>query len=464
MTLTSADKIRRRFGDNRPGLQLISVVDAALPVTILRVDVLAQERKPLPLLDEFILRFVHAEVCDIDEIGALLGLQREQVVNAVAGQMSSSNNNLTRSGDGGLQLTAVGRETARNLAAVQPVLTQLNVPFDRLVWDAQDYPRSSLIKKRDAQDTGLELLPAKKNARVDLNDLTVERFNELLESRDPRSYRAEVLRIRKIASQNIHLYMPAQLLVYGDSDTAEVELGLCIEGDLRPAHGLELAAAEAVVKLGISVAPPEPRPTLAPELEEQRVPSEQVEIIRAAGAQPPVEGDKAASEPGPQRVEDIAVRSVGVHEHPQLLTQALNGAKKRLLIIAPWVKGGVVNTDFVAALERRLRAGVEIHIGHGYGPDDSGSDDFALRKLNNLAARYDNLRVVRLQNTHAKILIFDDLWITTSFNWLSFKGDLNRTYRMEEGTLVLIPSEVDKAFDRYIAVLDSVGADRRGQG
>jgi len=458
MTLTSGDIIRRRFGDHRPGLQLISVVDAAVPVTILRVDVLAQERKPLPLLDEFILRFVHAEVRDVDEIAALLGLQREQVVSTVADQISS--NNLTRSWDGHLHLTAVGLEAARNLAAVQPVLTQLNVPFDRLVWDAQDYARSSLIKKRDAQEAGLDLLPAKKNARVDLNDLTVERFNELVESRGDRMRQAEVLRIRKIASQNIHLYMPAQLLVYGDVDSGEVELGLCIEGDLRPAHGLELAAADAVLKLGISVAPADPRPTLAPELEEQRVSSEQVDVIRAAGEQPPA-SEGPAPDSSPKRVDDIAVRSVGVHEHPQLLSQALNGAKKRLLIIAPWVKGAVVNTDFIAAVERRLRAGVEVHIGHGYGPDDSGSDDFALRKLTNLAARYDKLRVVRLQNTHAKILIFDDQWITTSFNWLSFKGDPNRTYRMEEGTLVQIPSEVDKAFQRYVGVLEADGADPR---
>lgn len=457
MSLTSADMIRRRFGDHRPGLQLISVVDAALPVTMLRVDVLAQERKPLPLLEEFILRFVHAGVREIDEIAALLGLQRDQVVSTVAAQISS--NTLTRAWNGQIGLTAIGLEAARNLAAVQPVLTQLNVPFDRLVWTAQDYPRASLIKKRDAQEAGLEILPAKKTSRVDLNDLTVERFNELVESRDDRTRKVEVLRVRKVASQNLHLYMPAQLLIYGDPDSGEVELGLCIDGDLQPAHGLELAAADAVVKLGIAVARPEPRPTLAPELEEQRVASDQVEIIRAAGEHMPAGDDETAQTP--KRVEDIAVRSVDVHEHPQLLAKALNGAKRRLLIIAPWVKGGVVNTDFVAALERRLRAGVEVHIGHGYGPDDSGSDDFALRKLTNLAARYDKLRIVRLQNTHAKILIFDDLWVTTSFNWLSFKGDPNRTYRMEEGTLVQIQSEVDRAFARYMDVLDADGVDPR---
>lgn len=457
MTLTSADMIRRRFGDRRPGLQLFSVVDAALPVTVLRVDVLAQERKPLPLLDEFILRFVYAEVQDIDEIAALLGLQRSQVVNTVADQISS--NNLTRSWDGRLHLTAVGTEAARTLASVQPKLTQLNVPFDRLVWDAQDYARSSLVKKREAQEAGFELLPAKKNARIDLTDLTVERFNELMESRD-RTRQAEVLRIRKIASQNIHLYMPAQLLVYGDTDSGEVELGLCIEGDLRPAHGLELAAADAALKLGIAVAAPEPRPTLAPELEKQRLSIEQVEIIRTAGEQASI-SDGPSPDPPAKRVEDIAVRSVGVHEHPQLLWEALNGAKKRILIISPWVKGGVVTTDFMAAIERRVKAGVVVHVGHGYGADDSGSDEFALRRLENLAARYDKLHIIRLQNTHAKILIFDDRWITTSFNWLSFKGDPNRTYRMEEGTLVQIPSEVEKAYSRYLAILDADGADPR---
>lgn len=228
MSLASADAIRRRFADHRPGLQLVAVVDAAVPVTMLRVDVLAQERKPLPLLDEFVLRFVHAGLREIDEIAALLGLQREQVVATVADQISSDNVARVRSGQ--LELTVLGLEAARDLAAVQPVLAQLNVPFDRLVWDAQDYARSSLIKKREAQDGGLELLPAKKSSRVDLTDLTVERFNELVESREDRTRKVEVLRVRKIASQNLHVYMPAQLLIYGDLDSGEVELGLYIAG------------------------------------------------------------------------------------------------------------------------------------------------------------------------------------------------------------------------------------------
>lgn len=59
-----------------------------------------------------------------------------------------------------------------------------------------------------------------------------------------------------------------------------------------------------------------------------------------------------------------------------------------------------------------------------------------------------------MKSTHAKILIFDDVWISTSFNWLSFRGDRDRTYRMEEGTLVCNQRVVNQQYERYVALID----------
>jgi hypothetical protein len=59
-----------------------------------------------------------------------------------------------------------------------------------------------------------------------------------------------------------------------------------------------------------------------------------------------------------------------------------------------------------------------------------------------------------LRCAHAKILIHDETWISTSFNWLSFRGDSDRTYRMEEGTLVNISARVDKEYERYRALIE----------
>ena len=118
MSLTSADMIRRRFGDHRPGLQLISVVDAALPVTMLRVDVLAQERKPLPLLESSScgsctqasgrsMRSPRFLVCSATRSSPRLPTRSARTTSRRSGQGSASD---------------AGLEAARNLAAVQPVL------------------------------------------------------------------------------------------------------------------------------------------------------------------------------------------------------------------------------------------------------------------------------------------------------------------------------------------------------
>ncbi len=67
--IDDVELIRRRFGDDRPGLQLIGIEEAAIPVTIVQADVLAQERKPLPILEEFVVRLVAAGIGATDEIG-----------------------------------------------------------------------------------------------------------------------------------------------------------------------------------------------------------------------------------------------------------------------------------------------------------------------------------------------------------------------------------------------------------
>ena len=93
-------------------------------------------------------------------------------------------------------------------------------------------------------------------------------------------------------------------------------------------------------------------------------------------------------------------------------------------------------------------------MAHDIGDNNSGSDAWTLDRLAKLASRYKNLDFARLRNTHAKILIFDDNWISTSFNWLSFRGDHDRTYRMEEGTLVTVAERVEKEYNRYVKIIE----------
>jgi hypothetical protein len=284
----------------------------------------------------------------------------------------------------------------------------------------------------------MTILPAARNARIGLGDVTPSGFNALM-----KGDRLQVLRIHKVAVKK-HRYLPVKLLVYGDQSRRELELAVCIDDDLAIEHGLALDRIEAVERLGLSLGEVEPRPVLDEELESQRTTDSSAESAEGAD-----HGDQFSASSGATSL----VRSVSVFEHADLLAEALSEAKHRLLIIAPWVREAVVDTDFIGKLEQRLRSGVEVTIVHGFGPDDRGSDESALNRLSNLAARYDKFTFVRVKNTHAKILIFDEIWVSTSFNWLSFRGDSERTYRMEEGTLVNIPARVDKEYTRYLALI-----------
>lgn len=187
--------LQRRFGAARPGLQLIAVEGAAIPVSVLRLDLLAQERKELPITEEFTLRFIAAGVDEPDDIAAYLGLECVHVMNAAAEQLSEGH--VRRAGSGSqLALTPVGREIASTLAATRPVLRQLPIAFDRLTWKLSDYPERALIEKKEAKELGLTLLPAQKNARIGLDDVTAAEFNQLLKKRGHD--RLQVLRIHKV--------------------------------------------------------------------------------------------------------------------------------------------------------------------------------------------------------------------------------------------------------------------------
>jgi phosphatidylserine/phosphatidylglycerophosphate/cardiolipin synthase-like enzyme len=133
-----------------------------------------------------------------------------------------------------------------------------------------------------------------------------------------------------------------------------------------------------------------------------------------------------------------------------------------------------MNAELFEAMKKALRRGVNVDIGWGMPEreDDererkkSMSNRQLLVQLKQLEKQMDDeakaaervilgperhkhgketgkLRVVRLGDTHEKILIVDERWsIATSFNWLSFRGDPNRGLRNEVGYMVKEPKLV----------------------
>jgi phosphatidylserine/phosphatidylglycerophosphate/cardiolipin synthase-like enzyme len=132
----------------------------------------------------------------------------------------------------------------------------------------------------------------------------------------------------------------------------------------------------------------------------------------------------------------------------------LENSLERLLIVSPWIRAGVVDKNFLRRLRGALDRGVEVSIGYGSG-NDSGAlerDNYAEQALVQLAGERPNLRVVKLGDTHAKVLVVDRRYVVvTSFNWLSFRGDPDKPFRDERGMLVTVPEEIDRLFESFEA-------------
>jgi phosphatidylserine/phosphatidylglycerophosphate/cardiolipin synthase-like enzyme len=143
-----------------------------------------------------------------------------------------------------------------------------------------------------------------------------------------------------------------------------------------------------------------------------------------------------------------------VVDHPPLLANAVKNAQQRLLIFSPWISGAVITYKFLNDLEATLRRGVKVYIGYGISGDEnrSNEDSRGIRLLMGLSGKFSNFILTRLGNTHAKVLIKDsEFAATTSFNWLSFKGDPNRTFRDEQGVLITKALEVDRKFNELVS-------------
>lgn len=130
-----------------------------------------------------------------------------------------------------------------------------------------------------------------------------------------------------------------------------------------------------------------------------------------------------------------ADRILSTYDHRPLLIDALENAQNTVVIVSPWIKSGGLNNEILGRIERALQRKTQVIIGYGISEKED-SDKWILQRLSDIQnKRYgNNLHLVRLSNTHEKVLIKDNEYmVITSFNWLSFKGDPNKGFRQETG-------------------------------
>lgn len=293
--------------------------------------------------------------------------------------------------------------------------------------------------------------------------------------------RRDVLAIRSLDNVK-RFYIRAIALVFRSTDGIQAQVAFVIDGKLSSEHELAFAGTDGMKRLTGSLPsePAEPQ-ELAAATQLQQSGSESCDrAIHAASTAAEVAAAEAAhalevadsstdretlrerlrtTQAELERLREEAarlqVRNLYVLDHPPLFDDALSNAKERLMIISAWVRAEVVTHDVLRKLESLLCNGVQVYIGYGFGKEEKtrarAKDIAVVDQLQKMQEKHPNLRFVRLGNTHAKVLIKDrEFAAVTSFNWLSCKGDPNRTFRDEQGTLYQTPELVEQKFSELV--------------
>ncbi|MCY7275658.1 MAG: phospholipase D-like domain-containing protein [Phormidesmis sp. CAN_BIN44] len=486
------DELARRY-NNRAGFDLVSCRDVGLPVYRITVRAITQIKKKLPPIEEFILKAIIAGLTAEAEIAAFLGLESAIARDAMVNLRMSEDIDLLA--PEGLQLqewalTQRGQRTLREAKQIVPEERPFAINFDGLLRHVKWYGRfdSRLLRPRDLRDRGFLEIPPSKSKPPELGDLKLKDVDTVVRKaestiKQKREQERDFLALKAVDRRE-SFFVPAQALVYKSKSGDEVQVAFVVDGRLDADYEAAFARANSVKKLRIleSLSESEPKklavdllgwnyvsrvPLAALESLKQEVSSAQSTSEMAQKKLETVDADEQKEELRhqievaqkkiaelEQKIAEVPLDWLEVYDHRPRLDQALKDSQERLLIISPWITSASVNQDFVRQFEQLLRRNVKVYIGYGLGetkPDKKDWDLRAQKAIQDLTQKYPNFILKRLGDTHAKILISDKKFaISTSFNWLSFRGDRSRTFRDERGTIVYDTQKIDELFDSYL--------------
>jgi len=472
------------------GSELISYREVALPLFRVDVDLLVLDQKPLPPIQEHVLRAVEAGLDHTEEVANFLGID-SSVVRSTVAEMLSSDDLILTGGSGGdhahrLKLTTKGRHTAREASQVQAVETTLQVWVDGLTRqvlsiskDRQWFPAGQASKR------GLVEIPASPRKAPAEAEVALEMIKEKIRKESAaRRSNLEVIALTGLGK--VRRFAREGLALAYEVPGEELSITLVIGGKLSEAHSDAFARARKRSARDIKAedwrdakeisakVPDELLAKVASSEITERIEAERADLREEEGRlQEAADGTggeqleelraelaRAAARAAEleAQLEGISVRQVPAWEHRGYLERALDEANERVLIVSPWIRYEVVDDQFLKQLRETLDRGVEIWIGHGISKETrhrskakGEADREAERKLNLLTEDFPGrCRVSRFGDTHAKVLVCDSRFsILTSFNWLSFRGDEQLEFRDERGYYVAIPSHVDALFESY---------------
>ena len=476
----TAEEIARKYEFSRGEFALVGYEEVGLPFYRIRLRAYTLEHKPIPPIEEFVLKAIEKGLSSPSDLAGFLGLHERIVAGAISNLIRSEDIHFGAVDEDrkhALRLTSKGRQTIEEADLVVPQQGTFEVDFDGLLRSVANYRRDISHAARDLAQAGLVEIEASPVRAPELRDLNVQQVARELAATSGKGKR-ELVSITAL-EKRVRLFRPAVALIFESKSDHRIEVGFVVNGRPSIEHELAFASSGGPAKIGMDRLPQAIAPaalgvsegdlehiaevqkvdTIRQQIATAREAVDQArdDVNRAAGIEELAKAKSQLAEleekyaNARKALEELDVRYLKVFDHPPLLEEALTLARERLLIISPWIGACVVDQTFLRKISRLCSAGVKVYIGYGIGEDPRrprpARDQDAEKRLNDLSRATPNLTVKNFGNTHAKMLAYDRSFVVlTSFNWLSFKGSREKGYRDEQGILLRMPSKVDEKF------------------
>lgn len=476
------EELAQKNANTVAGYDLVKYFEAACPVYKIELKFTMQKKKPLSILQEFILRFLKENVTSTDTICAFLGINPDVVFNAIADLRANDLLTVDIYREN-LKLTDKGRKVLEKASVIVPEELSFSVMMDGLTGDVF-IDTKRYYKGNELRDN--TMIPLKTAFdRPSIEDISYENLNNAIKqyriSNGKNSFfEGDLLSINEVEKVYTE-YKKIYVLVYYNYEKETMELR-AFEKSVRHQEYETIILRmqnENLHQIDFD------KKTIVDELNERpllnSIPKEIIEEaeefenkkgdyqkqIDALKTQIIDFNEQIDSEAVPEKEritatqqvrilkkqleelqykQESANRILNTYDHRPLLLKALKDAQKQVIIVSPWIKRSGVNNEVLLLIEKALQKKVQVVIGYGIS-DEQDSDPKILKQLENMQKKkYGNyLTLVSLNNTHEKVLICDnDFLVITSFNWLSFRGDPKFGFRQETGYYTEIKEGIKK--------------------
>ena len=474
-----AARARHRFPDHK--------VDVAYPVCLpvyeLRLRVTVMAGHDLSATARFILQLSGLNVTHPKEIGRLLSLPDEYVRRAAAELLSAD---LIEQGpDLGLSITEQGRQALQQGGRTfRPGNRHITVPYDPLVKKIVDIDRDQLLDRDVVRKNGDYIAPTGPR-RPHLSAVRLDQVRDYEKAYGRHRNSTEILDVSAIRDFKLR-YRDDIILVKLDAQHSNASIFAAYHArqyledvsnslhrlaaergvDLLPdefkadhfyvpinaalASGEESDLLASIQELDLAVADADRAVTAAEEMrgttqnaEERAALSNRVEELEADKTELNVKLERL--ETRLREVTSDKIRLIKTEDHRPLLFEAIKNAQSELTIVSAWINPRTLDDELCRLIAKAIRRGVRVRIAWGLGTGRAahsrGSNAYrnqlqandALSELRKrIPASLKGQLVTKRTETHEKFVICDDTFCAWgSFNWLSYRGEVDDGYRRE---------------------------------